>query len=86
MTEVLSIKYLATIIANNANLLGSKSKVKFILNPRVEKEKHDMRMENKNFLKILNTKPKLFNNESKLIIKKLINNKSRIARFKKSLI
>ena len=86
MTEVLSIKYLATIIANNANLLGSKSRVKFILNPRVEKEKHDMRMENKNFLKILNTKPKLFNNESKLIIKKLINNKSRIARFKKSLI
>ena len=45
-----------------------------------------MRMENRNFLKILNTKPKLFNNESKLIIKKLINNKSRIARFKKSLI
>ena len=85
-TELLSIKYLAKTITKNANQLGSKSLVKFIKNPRVEKENHNMKMENKNFLKILNSKPKLFNEESKVIIKTLLNNKSKILRFKKSFI
>ena len=48
-TELLSIKYLAKTIESNSKKLGSKAKVKFIQNPRVEKEMHNMKMENMNF-------------------------------------
>ena len=83
---MLSIKYLAETISKNAVKLGSTSKVKFIKNPRVEKEKHNMKMKNKNFLKILKSNPINFKDESKLIIKLLIKNKIKIIKYKKSLI
>ena len=85
-TELLSIKFLAETIGKNARKFGARSKVKFIKNPRVEKEKHNMKMENKNFLKILGSKPYFFKEESKSIIKTLIKNKKKIIKYKKSLI
>ena len=45
-----------------------------------------MKMENRNFLKILRTKPISFKQESKSIIKILIRNKNKIINYKKSLI
>jgi hypothetical protein len=45
-----------------------------------------MKMENKNFLKILGSKPNSFKEESKLIIKTLIKNKNKLINYKKSLI
>ena len=46
-------------IANSIVKAGicAKKNVKNIKNPRVENETHQMRMENKEFLKILNKKP-----------------------------
>ena len=85
-TELLSIKYLAETIVKNARKFGARSQVKFIKNPRVEKEMHNMKMENRNFLKILRTKPISFKQESKSIIKILIRNKNKIINYKKSLI
>ena len=57
-----------------------------IKNPRKEKEKHKMEMENKNFLKLLKSKPVVFSKESKIIIKDLLPYKKNIKKFKKSLI
>ncbi len=85
-TELLSIKFLANNIAKNARELGSKSKVKFIRNPRVEKEKHNMRMQNINFMKILKSKPINFREESKHIIRTLIRYKAKIIKYKKALL
>ena len=85
-SELLSIRFLAETISKNAIKLGSTSRVKFIKNPRVEKEKHNMKMENKNFLKVLKSNPINFKDESKLIIKSLIKNKFKIIKYKKSLI
>ena len=85
-SELLSIRFLAETISKNAIKLGLKSRVKFIKNPRVEKEKHNMKMENKNFLKILKSNPINFKDESKLIIKSLIKNKIKIIKHKKPLI
>ena len=85
-TELLSIKFLAETIGKNARKFGARSQVKFIKNPRIEKEKHNMKMENKNFLKILGSKPNSFKEESKLIIKTLIKNKNKLINYKKSLI
>ena len=85
-TELLSIKFLAETIGKNARKFGARSQVKFIKNPRVEKEKHNMKMENKNFLKILGPKSNSFREESKSIIKILIKNKNKIINYKKSLI
>ena len=85
-TELLSIKYLAKTIESNSKKLGSKAKVKFIQNPRVEKEMHNMKMENMNFVRILNSNPSTFKKESKTIIKALIKNKSKILRYKNSLL
>lgn len=85
-TELLSIKYLAKTIESNSKKLGSKVKVKFIQNPRVEKEKHNMKMENKNFMRILNSKPSTFKKESMRIIDTLIKNKFKILRYKNSLL
>ena len=48
-TELLSIRYIGKIICQSAKKLGSKSKIKNIANPRVENEKHNMKMENQNF-------------------------------------
>ena len=85
-TELLSIKDLAETIVKNARKFGAKSQVKFIRNPRVEKERHNMKMENKKFLKILDSKPTSFKEESVSIIKILIKNKNRIIKYKESLI
>lgn len=85
-TELLSIKYLAETIGKKARKFGARSQVKFIKNPRVEKEKHNMKMENRNFLKILRAKPISFEQESESIIKILIKNKNKIIKYKKSLI
>ena len=85
-TELLSIKDLAETIGKNARKFGAKSQVKFIRNPRVEKERHNMKMENKKFLKILDSKPTSFKEESVSIIKILIKNKNRIIKYKDSLI
>ena len=85
-TELLSIKFLAETIGKNARKFGARSQLKFIKNPRIEKEKHNMKMENKNFLKILGSKPNSFKEESKLIIKTLIKNKNKLINYKKSLI
>ena len=85
-TELLSIKYLAKTIESNSKKLGLKAKVKFIQNPRVEKEMHNMKMENMNFMRILNSNPSTFKKESKTIINALIKNKSKILRYKNSLL
>lgn len=85
-TELLGIKYLGETIAREARTLGSISKVKTIKNPRVEKETHQMEMENKNFLKLLSSRPKKFSSECRKILKKLMNSKSKIKQFKKSFI
>ena len=85
-TELLSIRYIGKIICQSAKKLGSKSKIKNIANPRVENEKHNMKMENQKFLKILKSKPILFKKESGLIIKSLLKNKKLIEKHKKSLI
>tara|TARA_B100000579_G_C22825636_1_gene852954 strand:- start:1137 stop:2279 length:1143 start_codon:yes stop_codon:yes gene_type:complete len=85
-TELLGIKYIGQTISNHAKKLGIKSKIKMIKNPRKEKEKHKMEMENKNFLKLLKSKPVVFSKESKIIIKDLLPFKKNIKKFKKSLI
>ena len=85
-TELLSIRYLGKIICKSAKKLGSKSKIINIVNPRVENEKHKMRMENKEFLKILKSKPIFLKKEAGFIIKSLIENKKLIERHKKSLL
>ena len=74
------------IICKSAKKLGSKSKIINIVNPRVENEKHKMRMENKEFLKILKSKPIFLKKEAGFIIKSLIENKKLIERHKKSLL
>ena len=47
---------------------------------------HNMKMENMNFVRILNSNPSTFKKESKTIIKVLIKNKSKILRYKNSLL
>ena len=47
-------------ISKHARKLGSRSKIIMIKNPRTEKEKHKMQMENRNFLSLLKSKPKYF--------------------------
>lgn len=84
-TELLGIKYLGTTISKNAKKLGSTSKIKNIKNPRRENETHNMKMVNKNFMKLLNSKPICFSNESKIIMNDLMKNKKKILKFKKSL-
>ena len=85
-TELLGIKYLGKTISKEAKKLGSISKVKIIKNPRVEKENHQMEMENKNFLKILSSTPQTFSDECSKIVKKLMEHKLEIKKFKKSFI
>ena len=45
-----------------------------------------MKMENKNFMRILNSKPSTFKKESMRIIDTLIKNKFKILRYKNSLL
>ena len=70
-TELLCIKNLGAIICSAAKKNGSKSAVKLIKNPRVEKETHQMQMENKKFLKILKSKPIKFSREINFTLKDL---------------
>ena len=84
-TELLGIKYIGKIIHLNAKKLGSKSKIKFIKNPRVEKEKHNMQMENKKFLKLLKSKPTKFSDECLKILTTLTKYKHNIIKNKSSL-
>ena len=65
---------------------GTKSAVKLIKNPRVEKETHQMQMENKKFLKILKSKPIKFSREINFTLKDLFFNKKEIIKYKKSII
>ena len=53
-------------ISKHARKLGSRLKIIMIKNPRTEKEKHKMQMENRNFLSLLKSKPKYFSEELKL--------------------
>ena len=85
-TELLGIKYMGITISNHARKLGSNSKIKLIKNPRKEKERHNMKMDNKKFLKLLNSKPISFSQESENILKSLILNKKTINKYKDSLI
>ena len=57
-----------------------------IKNPRVEKEKHNMKMENKLFLNMLKSEPILFKDESIDIIKTLLRYKNKLTKYKKSFI
>ena len=57
-----------------------------IKNPRVEKEKHNMKMENKLFLNMLKSEPILFKDESIHIIKTLLRYKKQLTKYKKSFI
>ncbi|MAV05495.1 hypothetical protein CBE37_01545 [bacterium TMED277] len=56
-SETLSIKDAATIIKKIHLKNNKKVKIKHIKNPRKEDEKHNMKMLNKGFLKILKRKP-----------------------------
>tara|TARA_B100000963_G_scaffold358210_1_gene382278 strand:- start:18667 stop:19809 length:1143 start_codon:yes stop_codon:yes gene_type:complete len=85
-TELLGIKQLGLTISKAAQDIGSKSKIKQIRNPRKEKENHNMKMENKEFLKILKRTPSNFSCECKEILLKLNKYKNNILKFKKSLI
>ena len=49
--------------------IGSKSNLKMIKNPRVEKEKHNMKMENKLFLNMLKSEPVLFKDGQYILLK-----------------
>lgn len=83
-TEKYSIKELAKIITHKAGEYNKKTNIKYISNPRVEKDKHFYRPQNQNFIKKgLSYKPlskvikndiliKLFNETDK-INKKLLN-------------
>ena len=51
-THMVGIKQISKLIIKN-ELISKKVKFKNIKNPRVENETHDMRMENKNFIKVL---------------------------------
>ena len=84
-TELLGIKYIGKIIHLNAKKLGSKSKIKLIKNPRVEKEEHNMQMENKKFLKLLKFKPTRFSDECLKILTTLTKYKHNIIKNKSSL-
>ncbi len=85
-SQLLTIKYLAETIVKNAKKIGSKSNLKMIKNPRVEKEKHNMKMENKLFLNMLKSEPILFKDESIHIIKTLLRYKNKLTKYKKSFI
>ena len=85
-TELLGIKYLGETISKKASKIGLKSKAKQIKNPRKEKESHNMKMENKKFLKLLRGKPKIFKDECEIILTKLYKYKKNIHKYKKSLI
>ena len=85
-SQLLTIKYLAETIVKNAKKIGSKSNLKMIKNPRVEKEKHNMKMENKLFLNMLKSEPVLFKDESIDIIKTLLRYKNKLTKYKKSFI
>jgi len=84
-TELLGIKYIGKIIHLNAKKLGSKSKIKLIKNPRVEKEEHNMQMENKKFLRLLRSKPTKFSDECLRILTTLTKYKHNIIKNKSSL-
>lgn len=84
-TELLGIKYIGKIIHLNAKKLGSKSKIKLIKNPRVEKEEHNMQMENKKFLRLLRSKPTKFSDECLKILTTLTKYKHNIIKNKSSL-
>ena len=73
-------------ICSAAKKKGSKSTVKIIKNPRVEKETHQMQMENKKFLKILKSKPIKFSKEIGFTLKDLFLNKKEIIKHQKSII
>lgn len=83
-TELLSIKHLAAEISKQSNKIGCKSNLNFIKNPRVEKEEHQMKMENEKFLKLLKKKPDYFKNEILDILKSLKRYKRTIMKNKKS--
>tara|TARA_Y100001970_G_C14246127_1_gene868401 strand:- start:1915 stop:3057 length:1143 start_codon:yes stop_codon:yes gene_type:complete len=85
-TELLCIKDLGATICSAAKKKGSKSVVKIIKNPRVEKETHQMQMENKKFLKILKSKPIKFSKEIGFTLKDLFLNKKEIIKHQKSII
>ena len=77
-SAISSIKEVGNIISKNKLILDSK--VTHIKNPRVENEKHKMKMDNLNFLKILNRKPQKMKNIIDETIKILIESN---AKFKK---
>ena len=85
-TELLGIKQLGLTISKAGQDIGSKSKIKQIRNPRKEKENHNMKIKNKEFLKILKRTPSNFSCECKEILLKLNKYKNNILKFKKSLI
>ena len=83
---MVGIKKMGLTISKHARKLGSRSKIIMIKNPRTEKEKHKMQMENRNFLSLLKSKPKYFSEESKIMIKSLNPYKQIIKKYKKSFI
>ena len=81
-SQLLCIKDIAKSISEEATRLGFNSKVKNIKNPRVEKELHKMQMENSKFMKLLNKKPKLFEDEIKNTLSDLSKVSKVIKKFK----
>ena len=81
-SQLLCIKDIAKSISEEATRLGFNSKVKNIKNPRVEKELHQMQMENSKFMKLLNKKPKLFEDEIKNTLSDLSKVSKVIKKFK----
>ena len=78
-THLLGIKTLANTIASSNYI--TKTKIKNIKNPRIENESHNMRMHNKNFLKILKSKPESLKKTINKTIEILKNNNCKFKSF-----
>jgi len=80
--ELFAIADLASAIQKAADKLGFKADIQFIPNPRVEKEEHDMHMENQNFLKLLNKKPEKLEANIASIMQKLYGVRETIQKYR----
>ena len=77
-THMVGIKKIAKLVLKSP-LISKNANLKNIKNPRVENETHQMRMENRNFIKVLKTKPESL---KKTIIKTIELLKKNDAKFK----
>ncbi len=85
-TELFSIVQLANAIKTAADKFKFDAQISFIPNPRVEKEEHDMQMENAKFLALLGKKPSALEPNIVTMIEKLLPYRDTLIQYKNTFI